>query len=195
MLQQPTRQTTGLNSFIDLLEPSLRKHFALAHDERYNVSYAPISVFVFRDPRVSDPFDNRGTVAVLLTPEGILHVQKYSQVDALNLGIMPSLFMNFLLKPKAFTEFLFSFFSVNSYDDFEHYKVSSELSDYEHNTALNASDKEQATLISSYILSAFNTYCSRVTLSSDRIFYSVSKYFHLRDLIKDFLALYKQSLS
>ena len=195
MLQQPTRQTTGLNSFIDLLEPSLRKHFALAHDERYNVSYAPISVFVFKDPLVSDPFDNRGTVAVLLTPEGTLHVQKYSHVDALNLGIMPSLFMNFLLKPKAFTEFLFLFFSVNSYDDFEHYKVSSELSDYEHNTALNASDKEQATLISSHILRVFNTYCSGVSLSSDRIFYTVSKYFQLRDLIKDFLALYKQSLS
>lgn len=195
MLQQPTRQAAGLNSFIDSFEPSIRKHFALAHDDRYNVSYAPISVFIFKDPRASDPFDNRGTVAVLLTPEGILHVRKYSQVDALNLGIMPSLFMNFLLKPKAFTEFLFSFFNVDSYDDLEHYNVSSELSDYDHDTVLNASDKEQATLISSDILRVFNTYCSRVTHSSDRIFYSVSKYFELRDLIKDFLALYKQSLS
>ena len=195
MLQQPTRQTTGLNSFIDLLEPSIRKHFALSHDERYNVSYAPISVFIFKDSRVSDPFDNRGTVAVLLTPEGILHVRKYSHVDALNLGIMPSLFMNFLLKPKAFTEFLFSFFDVNSYDDFEHYNVSSELSDYDHDLVLNASDKEQATLISRDILRVFNTYCTRVIFSSDRIFYSVSKYFELRDLIKDFLALYKESLS
>lgn len=195
MLQQPTRQATGLNSFIDSLEPSIRKHFALSHDDRYNVSYAPISVFIFKDPRVFDPFDNRGTVAVLFTPEGILHVRKYSQVDALNLGIMPSLFMNFLLKPKAFTEFLFSFFNVDSYDDFEHYNVSSELSDYDHDTVLNASDKEQATLISTDILRVFKTYCSRVIFSSDRIFYSVSKYFELRDLIKDFLALYKQSLS
>lgn len=195
MLQQPTRQTTGLNSFIDSLEPSIRKHFALSHDDRYNVSYAPISVFIFKDPRVSDPFDNRGTVAVLLTPEGILHVRKYSQVEALNLGIMPSLFMNFLLKPKAFTEFLFSFFNVDSYDDFEHYNVSSELSDYDHDTVLNASDKEQVMLISTDILRVFKTYCSRVIFSSDRIFYSVSKYFELRDLIKDFLALYKQSLS
>lgn len=195
MLQQPTRQATGLNSFIDSLEPSIRKHFALSHDDRYNVSYAPISVFIFKDPRVSDPFDNRGTVAVLLTPEGILHVRKYSQADALNLGIMPSLFMNFLLKPKAFTEFLFSFFNVDSYDDFEHYNVSSELSDYDHDTVLNTSDKEQATLISTDILRVFKTYCTRVIFSSDRIFYSVSKYFELRDLIKDFLALYKQSLS
>ncbi len=195
MLQQSARQVTGLNSFIDLLEPSIRKHFALAHDDRYNVSYAPISVFIFKDPRVSDPFDNRGTVAVLLTPEGVLHVRKYSQVDALNLGIMPSLFMNFLVKPKAFTEFLFSFFGVDSYDDFEHYNVSSELSDYDRDTVLNASDKEQATLISSDILRVFKTYCTRVIFSSDRIFYSVSKYFELRDLIKDFLALYKQSLS
>lgn len=195
MLQQPTRQATGLNSFIDLLEPSIRKHFALAHDDRYNVSYAPISVFIFKDPRISDPFDDRGTVAVLLTPEGVLHVRKYSQVGALNLGIMPSLFMNFLLKPKAFAEFLFSFFDVDSYDAFEHYNVSSELSVYEHDTVLNASDKEQATLISSDILRVFKTYCTRVVSSSDRIFYSVSKYFELRDLIKDFLALYKQSLS
>ena len=195
MLQQPTRQTIGLNSFIDLLEPSIRKHFALSHDDRYNVSYAPISVFIFKDPRVSDPFDNRGTVAVLLTPEGILHVRKYSQVDALNLGIMPSLFMNFLLKPKAFTEFLFSFFNVDSYDDFEHYNASPELLDYDHDTVLNASDKEQAALISSDILRVFKTYCTRVIFSSDRIFYSVSKYFELRDLIKDFLALYKESLS
>lgn len=195
MLQQPTRQTTGLNSFIDLLEPSIKKHFALAHDDRYNVSYAPISVFIFKDPRVSDPFDNRGTVAVLLTPEGVLHVRKYSQVDALNSGIMPSLFMNFLLKPKAFTEFLFSFFDVDSYDDFEHYNVSPELSDYDHDTVLNTSDKEQVTLISSDILRVFKTYCTRVIFSSDRIFYSVSKYFELRDLIKDFFALYKQSLS
>ena len=195
MLQQPTKQATGLNSFIDSLEPSIRKHFALSHDDRYNVSYAPISVFIFKDPRVSDPFDNRGTVAVLFTPEGVLHVRKYSQVNELNLGIMPSLFMNFLLKPKAFTEFLFSFFNVDSYDDFEHYNVSSELSDYDHDTVLNASDKEQATLISADILRVFKTYCSRVIFSSDRIFYSVSKYFELRDLIKDFLALYKQSLS
>lgn len=195
MLQQPTKQITGLNSFIDLLEPSIRKHFALAHDDRYNVSYAPISVFVFKDPRVSDPFDNRGTVVVLLTPEGILHVQKYSNVDALNLGIMPSLFMNFLLKPKAFVEFLSLFFSVNSYVDFEHYNVSSELSDYDHDTVLNTSDKEQATLISSDILRVFNTYCTHVISSSDRIFYTVSKYFELRDLIQDFLALYKESLS
>lgn len=195
MLQQPTRQTTGLNSFIDLLEPSIRKHFALSHDDRYNVSYASISVFVFKDPRVSDPFDNRGTVVVLLTPEGILHVRKYSQVDALNSGIMPSLFMNFLLKPKAFTEFLFSFFNVDSYDDFEHYKVSSELSDYDNDTALNASDKERATLISSDILRVFKTYCTRVVFSNDRIFYSVSKYFELHDLVRGFLLLYKQSLA
>lgn len=195
MLQQPTRQTTGLNSFIDLLEPSIRKHFALSHDDRYNVSYASISVFVFKDPRVSDPFDNRGTVVVLLTPEGILHVRKYSQVDALNSGIMPSLFMNFLLKPKAFTDFLFSFFNVDSYDDFEHYNVSSELSDYDNDTALNASDKERATLISSDILRVFKTYCTRVVFSSDRIFYSVSKYFELHDLVRGFLLLYKQSLS
>lgn len=195
MLQQSTRQATGLNSFLDRLAPSIRKHFALAHDDRYNVSYAPISVFVFKDPRISDPFDDRGTVVVLLTPEGVLSVRKYSQVAALNLGIMPSLFMNFLLKPKAFTEFLFSFFDVDSYDDFEHYNVSSELLGYEHDTVLNASDKEQAALISRDILRVFKTYCTRVVFSSDRIFYSVSKYFELRDLIKDFLALYKQSLS
>lgn len=195
MLQQSTRQATGLNSFIDRLAPSIRKHFALAHDDRYNVSYAPISVFVFKDPRISDPFDDRGTVVALLTPEGVLSVRKYSQVAALNLGIMPSLFMNFLLKPKAFTEFLFSFFDVDSYDDFEHYNVSSELLGYEHDTVLNASDKEQAALISRDILRVFKTYCTRVVFSSDRIFYSVSKYFELRDLIKDFLALYKQSLS
>lgn len=195
MLQQLTRQTTGLNSFIDLLEPSIRKHFALAHDDRYNVSYAPISVFIFKNPLASDPFDDRGTVAVLLTPEGVLHVRKYSQVDAINLGIMPSLFMNFLLKPKAFTEFLFSFFNVDSYDDFEHYKLSSEPSDYDHDTVLEDSHKDQVVLISTDILRIFRDYCSCVTFSSDRIFYSVSKYFALRDLIKDFLAYYKQSLS
>lgn len=195
MLQKPTRQATGLNSFIDLLEPSIRKHFALAHDDRYNVSYAPISVFIFKNPLASDPFDDRSTVAVLLTPEGVLHVRKYSQVDAINLGIMPSLFMNFLLKPKAFTEFLFSFFNVDSYDELEYYKLSSELSDYDYDTVLQDSHKDQVVLISTDILRIFRTYCSCVTFSSDRIFYSVSKYFELRDLIKDFLAYYKESLS
>lgn len=187
MLQQPINSSLSIE---DLL-PSVRKQFATLHDERINYIAAPISIFVFINPLVEDAFDEKGVYEVYLCSEGALYVKNMSRFDAMNHGLMPSVFLSFPGSPKYYKAAFADFFSRDYLESNPRpYNLSENPDDYRH-TEVCADFYENAVAMAATINKLYKEFANRVVSVQDRIHYFVDTHYRIREQISDFLRLHK----
>lgn len=187
MLQQPINP----NLPIENLLPSVRKQFATLHDERINYITAPISIFVFINPLVEDAFDEKGAYEVYLCSEGALYVKNMSRFDAMNHGLMPSVFLSFPGSPQHYKAAFVDFFSRDYLaGNPRPYNLSENSNDYQH-TEVCKDFYENAVAIAGAINKLYKDFANHVASVQDRIYYFVAMHYSLREQISDFLRLHK----
>ena len=187
MLQQPINSSLSIENLL----PSIRKQFATLHDERINYITAPISIFVFINPLVEDAFDEKGVYEVYLCSEGALYVKNMSRFDAMNHGLMPSVFLSFPGSPQHYKAAFVDFFSRDYLESNPRpYNLSENPDDYQH-TEVSRDFYENAAAIANIINSYYKDFPDRTITSRDRIHYFVDTHYRIREQISDFLRLHK----
>lgn len=187
MLQQLSNQSMPIENLL----PSVRKQFATLHDERINYVVAPISIFVFINPLVEDPFDEKGVYEVYLCSEGALYVKNMSRFDAMNHGLMPSVFLSFPGSPQHYKAAFVDFFSRDYLESNPRpYNLSENPGDYEH-TEVSRDFYENAAAIAGVINSRYKDFPDRTVTARDRIHYFIDTHYRIREQISDFLRLHK----
>lgn len=187
MLQNPVNPSLSIENLL----PSVRKQFATLHDERINYITAPISIFVFINPLVEDAFDEKGVYEVYLCSEGALYVKNMSRFDAVNHGLMPSVFLSFPGSQQNYKAAFVDFFSrdyLESHPCF--YNLSENPDDYQH-TAVCGDFYENAAAIAATINKLYKEFANSVVSVQDRIHYFVNMHYRIREQISDFLRLHK----
>nr|DAE94504.1 MAG TPA: hypothetical protein [Microviridae sp.] len=187
MLQQPINSISSIENLL----PSVRKQFATLHDERISYIPAPISIFVFINPLVEDAFDEKGVYEVYLCSEGALYVKNMSRFDAMNHGLMPSVFLSFPGSPKYYKAAFADFFSRDYLESNPRpYNLSENTDDYQH-TEVCWDFYENAVAMAATINKLYKEFVNRVTSVQDRIQYFVDMHYRIREQISDFLRLHK----
>lgn len=187
MLQQPINSSLSIENLL----PSVRKQFVTLHDERVNYIAAPISIFVFINPLVEDAFDEKGAYEVYLCSEGALYVKKMSRFDAMNRGLMPSVFLSFPGSPQHYKAAFADFFSRDYLEsDPRPYNLSENPDDYQH-TEVCGDFYENAVAIATTINKLYKEFANRILSVQDRIHYFVAMHYRIREQISDFLRLHK----
>lgn len=187
MLQQPINPSSSIENLL----PSVRKQFATLHDERINYITAPISIFVFINPLVEDAFDNKGAYEVYLCSEGALYVKNMSRFDAMNHGLMPSVFLSFPGSPQHYKVAFADFFSRDYLESNPRpYNLSENPDDYQH-TEVCRDFYENAVAMAATINKLYKEFANRVVSVQDRIHYFVDMHYRIREQISDFLRLHK----
>lgn len=187
MLQQPINSSLSIENLL----PSIRKQFAILHDERIGYIPAPISIFVFINPLVDDPFDQKGVYEVYLCSEGALYVKNMSRFDAMNRCLKPSIFLSF---PGSLENYKAAFVDFFSRDYLENnprpYNLSENPDDYQH-TEVCRDFYENAVAMAATINKLYKEFANRVASVQDRIQYIVDTHYRIREQISDFLRLHK----
>jgi len=187
MLQQLSNQSMPIENLL----PSVRKQFATLHDERINYIAAPISIFVFINSLVEDASDEKGVYEVYLCSEGALYIKSMSRVDAMNHGLMPSIFLSF---PGSSQHYKAAFFDFFSRDYLETnpcpYTLSENPDDY-HHTEVSSDYYENAATTARIINTYYRDFPDRTITARDRIHYIVGTHYRIREQISDFLLLHK----
>lgn len=187
MIQQLSNQSMPIENLL----PSVRKQFATLHDERINYIAAPISIFVFINPLVEDASDEKGVYEVYLCSEGALYVKNMSRVDAMNHGLMPSVFLSFPGSPQHYKAVFVDFFSRDYLEtNPQPYNLSENPDDYQH-TEVSKDFYENAAAIANIINSYCKDFPDRTITARDRIHYFISTHYRIREQISDFLRLHK----
>lgn len=187
MLQQPINSSLSIENLL----PSVRKQFAILHDERIGYIPAPISIFVFINPLVEDPFDQKGVYEVYLCSEGALYVKNMSRFDAMNHGLMPSVFLSFPGSPKNYKAAFVDFFSRDYLESNPRaYNLSENPDDYQH-TEVCRDFYENAVAMAVTINKLYKEFANRFSSVQDRIQYIVDMHYRIREQISDFLRLHK----
>lgn len=187
MLQQPINPSLSIENLL----PSVRKQFATLHDERINYIAAPISIFVFINPLIEDAFDEKGAYEVYLCSEGALYVKNMSRFDAMNHGLMPSVFLSFPGSPQHYKAVFVDFFSRDYLETNPRpYNLSETSDDYQH-TEVSRDFYDNAVAISGTIISRYKYFLDRVVTARDRIHYIIDTHYRIREQISDFLRLHK----
>lgn len=187
MLQQPINSSFSIENLL----PSVRKQFATLHDERVNYIPAPISIFVFINPLVEDAFDERGVYEVYLCSEGALYVKNMSRFDAMNHGLMPSVFLSFPGSSQHYKAAFVDFFSRDYLESNPRpYNLSENPADYQH-TEVCRDFYENAVAMAATINKLYKEFPNRVVSVQDRIQYFVDTHYRIREQISDFLRLHK----
>ena len=187
MLQQPINSSLSIENLL----PSVRKQFATLHDERINYIAAPISIFVFINPLVEDAFDEKGVYEVYLCSEGALYVKNMSRFDAMNHGLMPSVFLSFPGSPQHYKAAFVDFFSRDYLETNPRpYNLSENPDDYQL-TEVCRDFYENAVAMAATINKLYKEFANRVVSVQDRIHYFVDMHYRIREQISDFLRLHK----
>ena len=187
MLQQPINSSLSIENLL----PSVRKQFATLHDERINYIAAPISIFVFINPLVEDAFDEKGVYEVYLCSEGALYVKNMSRFDAMNRGLMPSVFLSFPGSPQHYKAAFVDFFSRDYLESNPRpYNLSENPDDYQH-TEVSGDFYENVVAIASTINKSYKEFPNRILSAQDRIHYFVAMHYRIREQISDFLRFHK----
>lgn len=187
MLQQPINPSLSIENLL----PSVRKQFATLHDERINYIAAPISIFMFINPLVEDAFDEKGAYEVYLCSEGALYVKNMSRFDAMNRGLMPSVFLSFPGSPQHYKAAFVDFFSRDYLESNPRpYNLSENPDDYQHNEVYGDFYKNAVTMATT-INKLYKEFANRILSVQDRIHYLVAVHYCIREQISGFLRLYK----
>lgn len=187
MLQQPVNPSLSIENLL----PSVRKQFATLHDERINYIAAPISIFVFINPLVEDAFDEKGVYEVYLCSEGALYVKNMSRFDAMNRGLMPSVFLSFPGSPQHYKAAFVDFFSRDYLESNPRpYNLFENPDDYQ-NTEVCRDFYENAVAMATTINKLYKEFANHILTVQDRIHFFVAMHYRIREQISDFLRLYK----
>lgn len=187
MLQQPINSSFSIENLL----PSVRKQFATLHDERVSYIPAPISIFVFINPLVEDAFDEKGVYEVYLCSEGALYVKNMSRFDAMNHGLMPSVFLSFPGSPQHYKAAFVDFFSRDYLENNPRPYNLSEINDDYERTEVCRDFYENAVAMAATINKLYKEFVNRVATVQDRIQYFVDMHYRIREQISDFLRLHK----
>jgi len=169
MLQSP-QQSPMVN-----LPEGIQALFVRSQNEQFNPINAPLAFYVLKNALVTDADDPMGTCIVHVKYPNLIHYRFMSNVDAMNYGLIESMYMNIALKPRNYFTYLRLFF-LELDEPYEGFHLSIEPADFSPLEMFK--DEDSCYLAAScckdiliWYSQFFNLFTSRFDKVSDLVYY------------------------